>query len=200
MIKRNPRREALLLVEWKEGKTAREAAKEAGVPEGTTYYYWKKFGRDPEKANRLAQSLKPPEKLQAQDYAIQMFYASEARQAKATYDSLVSQGKYEEAKSSVEARAALERYMSSKLSAITSLVPVYLSDPKQYEPFIGDVLAEMLQKEKAAGAGDIAAIDNVQKELTGLAPMIPKEDLEIMMLVLQADRMNFAPRVNRPVK
>jgi hypothetical protein len=196
MLKRNPQREALLLAKWREGKTVREAARETGIPEGTTSYYWKKFNKHPETANRLAQNLKPREKLQVQDYVIQMFFAVQAREAKDLYDSLVSQGKYAEAKSSIEARAELERYIASKMSTTTSVVPVYLADPKLYEPFIGRALGEMLQNKEAAGAGKIEAIDQVEKDLAALSPSIPPEHMQVMTIVLRMYRNQLPQKKN----
>ena len=193
MIKRNPDREARLLAKWREGKSARQAAIETGTPEGSTYHYWAKFGRDPEKANRLAQSLKPSQQIQSQDIAKQTIIAIEARKAKTTYEKLMSQGKYEDAKASIEAQAAYEKYMASKASAVTSKLALYLSEPKTHESLIEAVCIEMIQNRKAAGDGDLTAIDVVDVQLTGFSNLIPANHLELMRNALGVEREKLNP-------
>src|SRR5438128_1554107 len=95
-LRRNPEREARLLEQWRKGSSAREAARVTGTPEGTVYYYWKRFNRDPEKANRLSMSLKPRRKLSPMDVIMQLVDVQSADEIQAKFDQLIKEAKYVE--------------------------------------------------------------------------------------------------------
>ncbi len=145
VFSRNPEREARLLDQWVKGITAREAAANAGVPEGTTFYYYRKFNRDPEKANRLARSLKPRKKLTTQDVLLQSMSARSAEIVSNEYLRLIGEGKFADAYNYVRAAREHRRLRGEMLSDVNSIIAVYMSDPDKNEALIPRVVREVVQ-------------------------------------------------------
>ena len=119
---RNPKREAALLNQWRNGIPARQAALNTGIPEGTTFYYYRKFNRDPEKANRLARSHEPEEERSLHQKMADTRAASEVRKFQTKYDKLIEEGKYAEAKSLAEAEGAARHYRRDVLRGCNNVI------------------------------------------------------------------------------
>jgi len=121
VFSRNPEREARLLREWANGTTSREASARTSVPEGTVYYYWKKFNKDPEKANRLAKGLVASDEQIMTEILVQNDDEETAKNFQDKYDDLIRQGKYAEAEAFAKAEQEKRRYLRQLLRGAGSL-------------------------------------------------------------------------------
>src|SRR5437660_1600504 len=119
---RNPEREARLLEEWRKGSSAREAARLTGTPEGTVYYYWKRFNRDPERANRLSMSLKPRRKLSPMEVLMQLVKVESAHEIQAKFDQLIKEAKYVEAEHDIRAMRAARHFRREEMANVNSIM------------------------------------------------------------------------------
>jgi transposase len=173
VFSRNPEREARLLEEWRKGSTAREAATNTGIPEGTTYYYYRKFNRDPEKANRLAKSLKPAKQLTPQEVMLQAFSVQNADQAMKKIHKLMDEGKFAEADSYIKAELGMRRLSASLWSGINSYRALFFSDPDVYGSFASEAVREMIQAEMATGVTYLQAIEQLEQAWATQMPLLP---------------------------
>jgi transposase len=169
MMKKNPEREASLLDEWKKGTPAREAARITGVPEGTVYYYWKRFNRDPEKANRLAASLKPSRKLSDLDILLQSVKVQSAYEVQARFDSLLKEGKFEQAEHYIRAQREAERYQNEHKQDVSSIIAFYLADPERNAHLVLDVAREMIQRGVDGGMAFPDAVSSLEQMVVAAA-------------------------------
>jgi transposase len=184
------RREAMLLEYWRNGKTARQAARETGVPEGTTYYYYKKFNKDPARANRLAKSLRPSQNLGALDHLEQSTKALATEEVTKKYESLMNEGKFVEAKQYLEAEQVHDRYRSQQLSDVTSDFALYYSAPTKYRMLIPQVLEEVLSMDEG-GTNPPAADSEFQLLCDAISTRIPEEQKPLFLAHLRKRRRQF---------
>ena len=175
-MKRNPEREANLLDEWKKGTPAREAARITGVPEGTVYYYWKRFNRDPEKANRLATSLKPRRKLSDLDILQQSNRIRLGEGVQAEFDSLMKEGKFVLADYYMRAQRQAERYHNEQKQGRNSILALYLADPEGYAGSTLDAARELLQREMDKGMAFLDAVSPSEQSAVIMATALHRPD------------------------
>jgi transposase len=176
MMKKNPEREASLIDEWKKGTPAREAARITGVPEGTVYYYWKRFNRDPEKANRLATSLKPRKKLSDLDIIRQTDKIRLGEKVQAKFDSLMKEEKFVQADYYMRAQHQAERYRNEQKQGLNSILALYLADPEGYAGQILDAAREMLQREMDKGVAFLDAVSLSEQSAVAMAYIMHHPD------------------------
>jgi hypothetical protein len=165
MMKKNPEREATLLDEWKKGTPAREAARITGVPEGTVYYYYKRFNRDPEKANRLAAGLMPRRKLSDADILMQTIKALSTEEVQAKFDNLVKEGKYEQAEQYIRAQREAERYRNERTRDVSSAVALFVSNPERNARLALEAAREMVQRKMDEGVAFSDAVSFVEQSV-----------------------------------
>jgi transposase len=175
-MKKNPEREASLLDEWKKGTPAREAARITGVPEGTVYYYYRRFNRDPEKANRLATSLKPRRKLSDWDIIRQSDKIRLGERVQAKFDSLMKEGKFVQADYYMRAQRLAERYRNEQKQGVNSILALYLADPEGYAGQILDAAREMLQREMDKGVAFLDAVSSSEQSAVAMALILHNPD------------------------
>jgi len=168
VFSRNAEREARLLDEWRNGTTAREAARKTGDPEGTVYYYWKKFSRDPEKANRLAASLKPRRKLSPMDITFQTIALKTADDIDRKYNQLVKEGKYPQSEYFLRAEVERRRLRREIVSDVNSVTALYLANPEESVALIPDVARELVQIEMEKGSTLPEAVEKLENSLSVL--------------------------------
>lgn len=181
-MKKNPDREASLLDEWKKGTTAREAAKIAGVPEGTAYYYWRRFNRDPEKANRLAASLKPRRRLSDADVVVQFMKAQSMEEVQAKFDTLVKEGKFEQAEHYIKAQREAEHYRNERTRDVSSTLALYLSNPERNDHLILEAMRELVQREMDKGVAFLDAVSSSEHEVAAAAQIKHNPDLGVRLV------------------
>lgn len=169
LMKRNPEREASLLEEWTKGRPAREAARETGIPEGTTYYYWRKFNRDPEKANRLARSLKPRKKLNEKDMLLQSIEVENANAIQKNFAELIKQGKYPQAEYYIRATREALHFRNELMAKVNSVTALYMANPENF-PLIPFVVREMVGVMVAEGLSVPEAVERVQQSVLPYLP------------------------------
>ncbi|MGD0478474.1 MAG: hypothetical protein ABSB29_09970 [Nitrososphaerales archaeon] len=168
-MKKNSEREASLLDEWRKGTPAREAARITGVPEGTVYYYWKRFNRDPEKANRLAASLKPRRNLSELDLVLQSEKVRLADEAQAKFESLMKEGKFVQADYYIMAQRQAERYHNEQRQGVNSILALYLSNTEKYDYLILEAAREMVQREMDQGVAFPDAVSSLEQTAVAAA-------------------------------
>lgn len=184
LLERNPRREALLLAKWREGKTAREAALETGVPEGSTYYYWRKFNKDPERANRLAGSFRPPANLRPIDILTQTLGRRSKEEVFSEYNRLMKEGKYVQAKSMIEAQQAFDKYVKSANAELTSWIALYMAKPEKYGHVIPNFVREYVQVKMNGGVTFATALEETKAEFAALSGLLQAGHGALMMTEL----------------
>lgn len=168
---RNAEREARLLDEWRKGTvTAREAARKTGYPEGTVYYYWKRFNRDPGKANRLAASLKPRKKLIAEDMFLQSIDVENANTIIKKFNELIRQEKYPQAEYYIRAKREERHFRNELMANVNSVTAHYIADPENLS-LIPFVVREMVGVMMAEGQTLPEAVENLQKSVLPFLPM-----------------------------
>lgn len=191
MLKRNPRREATLLAKWKDGKAARDAARETGIPEGSTYHYYRKFNKDPENYNRLAKSLKPSEALRPQEIVMQWGLAMAAEDVSEKYNALMKEGKYVEAKDYIEAKKAYDRYINSQFGNITSAIARYSSAPKKYQLLIPKYVEESIKMQLDAGVELPAAVEQFQMTVAAMFDKLPPNHASQMFVESEGMKQRY---------
>lgn len=181
-MKKNPEREASLLDEWKKGTPAREAARITGVPEGTVYYYWKKFNRDPEKANRLAASLKPNRKLSDWDIFLQSVKVRSAYEVQAKFDILMKEGKFDQAEQYIRAQREAERYRNEHRQDANSFIALYFADPERNAHLILEAMRELVQRETDKGVAFPDAVSSLEQSAAATARTMNNPDLGVKLV------------------
>lgn len=141
LIKKNIHREGLILVEWINGKTIREAAESKGVPEGTVSGYYRKFNRNPERYHRRAKEVSEKRGSSLNSPA-QLSRATEAQVILGVYYSLIVKGKYHQAKAFLEAEQLREKYIQSRISGVSPFV-WYSMDPQKNVTLIPIVVEDL---------------------------------------------------------
>ena len=165
VFSRNSEREARLLDEWRQGRPARQAAINTGTPEGTTYYYYRKFNKDPEKANRLAISLKPLKKLNPKDIMLQSLALQTADETSARFAELIKQGKYPQAEYYIKAVREATRLRREQVSGVNSFTALYMANPQRNAALIPDVAKEWVQMEMEEGHTNLEAIERLKNSM-----------------------------------
>jgi transposase len=205
MMKRNPEREASLLDEWKKGTPAREAARMTGVPEGTVYYYWRRFNRDPEKANRLAASLKPRRKLSDADIIQRSNTIRLSEGVRAKFDSLMKEEKFVQADYYMRAQRQAEQYYNEQKQS-RSFLTLYLADPVGYAGQIFEAAREVLQREMDNGVAFLDAVVPAEQSAATMAYAMASPEAGVKLVTaLELLKSNYlaeqaAKKAKRPGK
>jgi len=190
VFSRNPEREARLLEEWVKGTTAREAATKTGTPEGTTYYYYKKFNKDPQNANRLAANLKPSRKLSSVSVLIQSAKIQNAQEAQRKFGELMREGKYAQADYYVKAWSAGQRLWAESIRDVNSFLAYFLADPKAHSPLAPQAAEEMIQMLMDQGLTFLDAAAMIERGLAAILLTGPTKEGGSLLMSAIADLKN----------
>lgn len=146
LIRKNIRHEGLILVEWINGKTIREAAESKGVPEGTVSGYYRNFNRNPERYHRRAKEVSE-RRGSILNSPAQLSRATEGQILLRVYYSLIGKGKYHQAKAFLEAEQLREKYIQSRMSGVSSFA-WYCMDPEKNMYLVPIVVEELTTEMK----------------------------------------------------
>jgi len=152
---RNKQREEIIYQRWLKGMTIRATSEETAIPEGTVAYYYKKFNKNPEKFSSSNQS---ESKDSDKKYSIagEIAGAISARDTYQTYNRLIKEEKYHEAKEYIESILLLNK-LTDQFSAGSKR-------PEIFGPILLDIKPEQ-------GEDSLTYVTRVQSIMRSLLPL-----------------------------